>query len=138
MKEIGIVVRKSGNRATIKFYENPHCSGCKAGCLAKGKERLIDVTDEIGVNIGDTVEVEMEEKYLLQGAFISYIVPLIFFFIGYLIGSMIKNLLNFKTESIPIALSFVFLFLSYLSLKFLFDAGILKSSKFEPKLLRKY
>ncbi|MCX7831633.1 MAG: SoxR reducing system RseC family protein [Actinobacteria bacterium] len=138
MKEIGIVVQKSGNRATIKFYENPHCSGCKAGCSAKGKERLIDVDDELGVKVGDTVEVEMEERYLLQGAFLSYMVPLISFFVGYLFGSVINNLFNLKGESLPIALSFTFLFLSYLIIKFLFDKGLLKSSKFEPKLLRKY
>lgn len=137
MKEIGEVVRKEGSKAVIRFHGSSHCATCKVGCPSKGKERFIEVVDSAGVKVGDLVEVEFSEKKLLLGAFLSYIFPLIFFFAGYFAGSLVLSALKLKAEAIAVASSFAFMFFGYFLIKKAFDVGLLKSSEFEPKLVRK-
>lgn len=137
MREVGEVVEKKGSNAVVRFKGTSHCAGCKMGCSSKGKNRYLELADEIGVEPGDIVEVEFEEKRFIKGAFLSYVFPLIFFIAGYASGYLVSRAIGCASEVLPVAFSFLFLGLSYLFIKFLFGAGILESSYFEPRIVRK-
>lgn len=137
MREVGEVVEKRGNTAVVRFEGTSHCAGCKMSCSTRGKNRYLELADSLGVAPGDFVEVEFEEKRFVKGAFLSYVFPLLFFIVGYAVGHLISKAAGLTSELLSVALSFVFLGLSYLLLKILFSSGILKASYFEPRMVRK-
>jgi len=138
MKEVGKVVEKHNGKAIVRFSASSACAGCKMGCSARGKERIIEVVDPLNVNVGDTVEVEFEEKKLLWGAFLSYLLPVLFFLAGYLAGSLLGKTAGVKGEGLAILTSFLAFALSFVLIKFGFDRGLLKSSDFIPVIVKRY
>jgi positive regulator of sigma E activity len=138
MRELGTVIEKENGKAIIKFSATPACSGCKMGCSAMGKERTIEAIDPLGVKVGETVEVEFEERKLLFGAFLAYLLPVFFFFVGYLFGIFLGKAVGVAGEGPAIISSFVFFGLSFLLLKLGFERGILKTSDFVPVIIRRY
>lgn len=138
MKEIGTVVEKHKDKAVVRFAASPACSGCKMGCAARGKDRIIEAYDPVNVNVGDTVEVEFEERKLLWGAFLSYLLPVLFFLAGYAGGSLLGSTAGIKGEGPAILGSFLFLVLSFVLLKLGFDRGFLKTADFIPVIVKRY
>lgn len=78
------------------IQENPqlcmYCNkenGCKAIALTRLfclKPRLFRVQDSVGVGVGEYVKVGMEERSLLQGAFLVYFLPLLTLIAGAVLG----------------------------------------------------
>lgn len=64
------------------------CSGCGAA-----KETVLFTADNpIGAGAGDLVKVESETAPVLKAAVVLYVLPLVLFFLGYYLGSLLGNL----------------------------------------------
>jgi positive regulator of sigma E activity len=138
MRETGTVVQVKKNMAIVRFKHSPACSGCAMGCAAKGKERIIEAYDRVGVKPGERVEVEFEERKALLGSALTYIVPLFFFIAGYAAGSLLTSFFKIKSEGPAILSAFLFLSLSYLFIRWLMKKSIIKEETFIPVIIRKY
>lgn len=63
------------------------CSGCGAA-----KEAVVFTADNrIGAKTGDVVKVVSETAPVLKAAVVLYLIPLIFFFLGYYLGTLPGN-----------------------------------------------
>ena len=63
------------------------CSGCGAA-----KEAVLFTADNpIGASAGDLVRVESESAPVLKAAAVLYVLPLVLFFLGYYLGSLLGN-----------------------------------------------
>ncbi len=137
MKEVGKVIEVKNGKAIVEFTGTSACSGCGAACSVKGKKRITEAFDFIGVQNEDTVEVEFQERKILKALFLSYGFPLLMFFLGYLLGSLTSSAFGIKTEVVAISLSFVSLAASYFLIRILFSKGYLKESEFVPVIRKR-
>ena len=67
------------------------CHSCN-GCGAVREQLFVIAENPIGASVGDMVIVETETKTVMKAAMLVYLVPLILFFTGYLLGVAIQFL----------------------------------------------
>lgn len=81
-------INEDGTAQVVHIRESA-CSGdCHkcSGCGAVKQAMLIDAYNPIGAQPGDMVEIRSETGPVLMGAMVLYIVPLVLFIAGYLLG----------------------------------------------------
>lgn len=86
---VKILVSNSDGTAQAVHVRESACSGdCHkcSGCGAVKQAMLIDAFNPIGAQPGDMVEIRSETGPVLMGAVVLYMVPLLLFFAGYLLG----------------------------------------------------
>lgn len=132
MIEYGRVVHLEGNRATVAITGGPGCKGCALSCPARGSERLAEARNIVRAQVGDFVEVEIEDRVLLRGAALVYLFPLLAFLAGYGIGVAAGSALGLPAQVPGIIGAFVFLGLSFLGLRAAFSTGILSTHELTP------
>lgn len=83
-------VYPDGTAKVVRFRESA-CSGdCHkcAGCGAQQQAVTFEAVNAIGAKPGDQVTVRTESAPVLAGAAVLYLMPLVLFFLGYLLGSV--------------------------------------------------
>ena len=81
-------INEDGTAQVVHIRESA-CSGdCHkcSGCGAVKQAMLIDAYNPIGAQPGDMVQIRSETGPVLMGAMVRYIVPLVLFIAGYLLG----------------------------------------------------
>ena len=66
------------------------CHKC-AGCGAQQQAVTFDAVNAIGARAGDMVIVRSESGPVLLGAAVLYLMPLVLFFLGYLLGAVLLD-----------------------------------------------
>lgn len=87
-------IRDDGTAQVVVVRESA-CSGdCHkcSGCGAAKETLLLDAVNAIGAKPGDVVIVKSETGPVLAGAAVLYMVPLVLFFLGYLIGDALLKM----------------------------------------------
>lgn len=93
MTEKGIVAKIKGNKATVRFDRRSACDKCHMCAVTKdGMKVEVVVDNTLGASVGDVVEVEMGERYVLTAAAIVYVIPLVLIGAGIGIGTLINEL----------------------------------------------
>jgi positive regulator of sigma E activity len=75
---------------------------------------------------GDVVRVQMPDERINPAAFLIYIIPLLFLFLGFFLGGLIKN-----TDAIKTVFGIVCMALSFIIIVFL-DIKMRKDRRFNP------
>lgn len=81
-------INEDGTAQVVHIRESA-CSGdCHkcSGCGAVKQAMLIDAYNPIGAQPGDMVQIRSETGPVLMGAMVLYIMPLVLFIAGYLLG----------------------------------------------------
>ena len=81
-------INEDGTAQVVHIRESA-CSGdCHkcSGCGAVKQAMLIDAYNPIGAQPGEMVQIRSETGPVLMGAMVLYIVPLVLFIAGYLLG----------------------------------------------------
>ena len=81
--------------AEVLLVRESACSGdCHkcSGCGAAKEAVLFDAANPIGAKMGDLVKVESETGPVLKAAVVLYVIPLVLFFLGYYLGSLMGGL----------------------------------------------
>ncbi|MCD6459963.1 SoxR reducing system RseC family protein [bacterium] len=76
IKQCGKVIEKRENFVVVQIAPDIACKGCD-GCAQSKKSRKITVRDQADVNIGDSVEIEIDSKDALKAGFILFMLPVI-------------------------------------------------------------
>jgi len=116
MEKMGVVKDIMGAMAYIKVTRDTACGGECAKCHASCGEKEIFVwaQNEACANIGDKVLVSLSDKIFFTIGFLTYILPLILFFVSYIIvnkANLGENLSIFVSLSV-LLISFLGAFLS--------------------------
>ena len=80
--------------ATVAHMRQSACSGdCHkcSGCGAATEQILLKAVNSIGAEAGDFVKIESASGPVLKAAAMLYMLPLVLFFAGYLVGMMLWN-----------------------------------------------
>ena len=77
-------------RAQVIHLRESACSGdCHkcSGCGAAKEAILLEADNPIGAAVGDMVTVRSDSGPVLRGAAVLYVMPLVLFFLGYILGA---------------------------------------------------
>lgn len=114
MEQIGLVTKKNKNTVEVSVQRmsqcGHNCSDCSGGCDT-GSLKL-EIENILNADVGDKIVLYTADKKIIKQAYIAYTIPLLFLILGVLIGMLI-----FKSEGIAIALSIVFMGISYFVLR---------------------
>jgi len=93
MTERGVVHKVKGKRATVQFDRTTACASCHMCSVAEDKQKVeVVIENTLDAKVGDVVEVEMGEKFVITAALIVYVIPLILVGAGIGIGSLVSEL----------------------------------------------
>ena len=98
-EEIGTVIKKSGDSATVRIPRTSMCTGCH-NCILSQDSASMTVTarDTLHTKIGDRVKIEERQSGRIKAGFLLLILPLLAFFPGYIAGAAISNLTGVLTR----------------------------------------
>ena len=89
IEEIAVVTRTGNGRIWLKSRQNSACAGClqqtSCGSSAVSKmfpKREMEIESPLNLKIGDQVRVMIDDKYLLIGSALLYVLPLLVMFAG--------------------------------------------------------
>lgn len=115
MKQTGIVFELNDDKAKLIVTRlaacGSSCESCSAHC-GENKQEYINVKNDLGLKIGDRVEITTDSKAVLKYISLVYGLPLIFLISGVVIGM----LLNLK-EMYSLLVGFVFMIISFIIVK---------------------
>ncbi|SHM52457.1 positive regulator of sigma(E), RseC/MucC [Caldanaerovirga acetigignens] len=112
MREKAIVVSKKGNKAEVEVIRTSACAKCKACSLGSEKKVIkVWVQNDVNADVGQVVEIEIENRALISATFIMYVIPLVSFLLGVILGLNFANTLNIAWEE-PFSLLTGLLFMS--------------------------
>lgn len=93
MTERGVVAKIKGKKATVRFDRRSACDSCHMCAVTRdGMKVEVVIDNTLNANVGDFVEVEMGEKFVLTAAAIVYIIPLILVGAGIGFGTLVSEL----------------------------------------------
>lgn len=95
MKEWGRIIALKGKTAVLSMQKNEDCEKCgKCRAGREENEMIMEVKNNVGAQIGDTVEVTDQSRSLPVRLFIRIGIPAIDGIIGGIIGYMIAKLFS--------------------------------------------
>lgn len=144
--EDAIVIAIDNNETWIETQRKSTCGQCSANkacgtsVLSKvmgNKLSKMKAINKINAQVGDYVVVGLNESSLLKGAFMTYLLPLLYLFIFSLIGKFISAELSIlKNEFIIIVFAILGFYLGLKQLK-KFSHSIDKNENYQPVILKK-
>lgn len=94
MLDQGKVIELKGELALVEFSPSAACSECGACHKAKSGKMATEAYNEVGAKMGEGVEVEVSRAVVTLFPFIAYMVPVLFFFLGIIIGNILSEILG--------------------------------------------
>ena len=133
MIEEGVVVEVFDGMAKVRAVRGSSCDGCASKSMCKpgdvGSNTVIEAKNMLGAHIGERVEVAMQPKLFLKASFITYIVPLISFVTGGVIGKGIGG-----TDAWAAVFGLLSMFLCYGGI-WMYNKKVLREGKYQPEIV---
>ncbi len=129
-EEIGTVIEKTGQTATVRIPRNTLCTGCHSCSFSPDHSYMIaKAHDPLHTKIGDRVKMEERQSGRIKAGFLLLILPLLTFVPGYFTGEAVSRLTGILTREIWGVLTGLFAFsIPWLVLFLLNKRRIRKSS----------
>ena len=100
--EEGIVLSTQGRAAMVKITPKGPCPESHAGCpvrvLLKNREFTTKAENPINAQPGQKVIIEIESAHFYKGLVLTFVLPLVLLFVGYMAGVGIARLINRPEE----------------------------------------
>lgn len=128
MREFGTVINIDGKNAAVELPKNEACERCRACSVGASGLMCLEVVNGVGAQVGDKVEVEVSEGFVIRSLLILYLGPVIALFIGYFLGALIS-------ERLGIALALLSVVLYFIALR-LFDKLLAARGKSASRIVR--
>ena len=112
----GTVINVADGKVSVKIEVKSACSACRAKSfcsVSELSEKIIDAVPAESVSVGDSVVVEMEEKFGLKAVFYVFFIPFV------LMASTLFVSSNFVSEALSALFSLLILVPYCLLLAFL-------------------
>lgn len=144
--ETATVVSIENNQTWIETQRKSACGQCSAnkGCgtsvLSKvigNKLSKMKAINKINAKVGDEVIVGLNEKSLLKGAFMTYLLPLLYLFLFSFLGQLVAvNFQIYNDELLVIIFAGLGFYLGMRKVKS-FSKSIEKNESYQPVILEK-
>jgi Positive regulator of sigma E activity len=131
--EEGVVIEIDGKISKVRMGKHSNCKDC--GACPGSDAAIITADNRIGAKLGQRVSVELQESNVLIGAFVIFVLPLIFIFTGVITGRELGGLLGVN-ELISEFIGGAAFSIAVIFLIKLFDHFIAKKDKDIPVILK--
>ncbi|MGB9749346.1 MAG: SoxR reducing system RseC family protein [Caldisericia bacterium] len=115
MKEIGKILENKKNLSVVEVG-GEFCDSCisKEKCFFhRERDKIIEADNVVDAKPGDLVLIEVPAKNYIFSTFVIYIIPIIFMFIGAILGEFYLKKIFYKGVNISsIIFSFLFLIIA--------------------------
>ena len=144
--ENAIIVSIENNQTWIETQRKSTCGQCSAskGCgtsvLSKvigNKLSKMKAINTIDAKVGDEVVVGLNEASLLKGAFVIYMLPLLFLFLFSLVGKFVAQNIGAADNELLVIIFAVVGFLLGMKKVKSFSNSIEKNENYQPVILKK-
>ncbi|HZJ82232.1 MAG TPA: SoxR reducing system RseC family protein [Clostridia bacterium] len=99
MKEIGEITQVKDTQATVKIKRNSSCGSCNACSMGQNEDEMfITVSNDLGANPGDWVELDLESLSVLKASAIVYLIPLFALILGVAAGYALARYVSGNAE----------------------------------------
>ncbi|HZW49127.1 MAG TPA: SoxR reducing system RseC family protein [Bacillota bacterium] len=118
----GIITKRDGPYAEVYLVRQSACQNCRACSLgaSENAEMHIRALNETDAQVGDRVEINFTGQIGSKVALLTYGIPLVSLFAGYLLLALLTKQLPFETSQAIAGVGCIILaFLSFFLLKFL-------------------
>lgn len=137
MGEIGKIREFKDRDCVVVMERNEACKKC--GACSKGlqsAEMIIQAENLCEAQIGDEVEIYLEQENFLKAVMILYGIPLISLFVGLGVGYLVSNLLSLDAykEAVAIIFGVIFIGSTYLAIRK--KEHIFKKGGYKPKAIK--
>lgn len=144
--EEAVIISVENDETWIETQRKSACGQCSAnkGCgtsvLSKvvgNKHSKMKAINNIDARVGDTVVVGLSEEALLKGAYMTYLLPLLYLIVSAMIGQVISTTLQFQDNELLVIIFAAAGF--YLGLRHLkkFSHSISNNARYQPVILNK-
>ncbi len=118
MEEKGRIIEVEGSLARVEIERKSACGTCRACTLGMGNTMITEAENPLGAKIGQRVRLEISSWEVLKGAFLIYILPLLFLILGLVLGITITNRYGLaeSSQTVGLILGLAFLVLSFIPL----------------------
>lgn len=110
MIRMGTVIKEEGNGVLVRFDQLSACVGCN-GCGREQKTTIVFVKGD--AKLDDRISVQMPDVRILKASILMYLIPLL----GFIFGLLLGNFLSRGNELWMVSGSFIGLIVSVLILK---------------------
>jgi sigma-E factor negative regulatory protein RseC len=121
-----------GGLAQVKVGRHEECGSC--GACGGAQQVVVEAVNEIGAQPGQRVLFEFREANVLTGAFVVFILPLLFGGVGAVIGHFTAPLLE-ANGSLPAVIGALLFFLLALGLVRKFDRRAAQDKAAKPVII---
>jgi len=126
--EWGTVVKLKGDKAVVRFNRKSACDNCRMCAVTKdGMKVEVVVKNTLNLSVGDSVAVEMGERFVLTAAVIVYIIPLLLVGLGIYLGLFISDLMSAIFAVAGLVLGFI--------IAISIDKQLKKKKGFSPRMV---
>lgn len=131
MAEIGQVTEIKGNLVRVRLERHDACDHCNACTAGIEKEAMmLEAENLCRAQLGDLVEISLEESNFLKAVLIMYILPLAGLLGGIFLGYLIGEPLGMNPEVTALMVGFALLAITYLVIRS--NEARFQTRKFRP------
>jgi len=136
----GIITKVNYSTALVKCIKCAACESCSAkGFCNTGEGSSDDVEVEainaVGAKVDDRVTISFETSSLLKATFLIYMIPVLFFILGVVIGDKIAPIFNYDQSIFSMLVGFLFLVAAFFFVKAK-GKELSKKDAYQPKIIR--
>ncbi|WP_026767731.1 SoxR reducing system RseC family protein [Selenomonas ruminantium] len=131
-QEQGIVLETADGMAKVRIGRHAECGSC--GACGGARQVVVDAVNPVGAAAGQRVRFAFREEQVLTGAFVVFILPLLFGGVGAVIGHFTAPLLA-ANGSLPAVIGALLFFLLALGLVRKFDRRAAQDKAAKPVII---
>lgn len=135
--QIAKVVDLDDDMVTVKVQRHAMCEKCGVCNLGivSSNEKTVKVENTLNASEGDYVSLGIKSGAILSASFILYVVPLLTFFLGLVLGNIYGDEVGMATDLFSGLLGITFLVITFVII-FLYDKRVRGTNKFKPYIIR--
>ena len=102
IEEEGVVIHTFDDKAKVRTIRSSACEGCASESFChpeKGTEMITEVVNNIHAKVGERVKIGLKPGVYLKASFLVYMVPIIAFILGAIIGKEFAVSLSHTKDS---------------------------------------
>ena len=138
--EKGIVIKVNSSTAWVKCTRSAACESCSAKgfCHTMGggdDDVEVEAINAVGAKVDDRVTISFETSSLLKATFLIYMIPVLFFILGVVIGDKIAPIFNYDKSIFSMLVGSLFLFAAFVFVKAK-GKDLSQKDAYQPKIIR--
>ena len=106
MIEKGVVSDIKEEKLIVNIKRHAACKSCRACSMAEDKTMRVELYNNIGASIGDSINIELDDSIVLKGAALFYGAPLLGLILGIFAGRPFNELVSAVTGIVFMAAAF--------------------------------